>query len=119
MEVRFDLLPDDLTAFARYRAKHPDKSFKAQMRSSLMALLIVAHLGVVPAVLLYALPEGETWRLAGMIVLAQFACWALGYFFVLGGRLRPWAKMKKRHEKDIRLAVGPDWVGYADPFAAT
>ena len=119
MEVRFDLLPDDLTAFARYRAKHPDKSFKAQMRSSLMALLIVAHLGVVPAVLLYALPEGETWRLAGMIVLAQFACWALGYFFVLGGRLRPWAKMKKGHEKDIRLAIGPDWFGYANRFAET
>jgi hypothetical protein len=119
MEVRFDLLPEDLTAFARYLAKHPDKSFKVQMRSSLLAFLIVAHFGVVPATIMYAVPERDPWRLSAMIVLVQIVCWGLGYFFVLGGRLRPRAKLKKGHEKDIRLAIGPDWFSYANRFAET
>jgi hypothetical protein len=119
MEARFDLLPEDLTAFARYRAKHPDKSFTAQMRSSLLALMIVAHFGVVPTVLMYALPERDTWLLGGMIVLAQIACWVVAYVVVLGGRLRPRAQLKKGHDKDIRLAIGPDWFSYANRFAET
>jgi YcxB-like protein len=121
MEVRFDLLPEDLAAFARYRAKQPDKSLKGQLKSTLLALLVVLHFGVVFLVMLHFAREMErdVWRFGGLIIGVQLGCWAATYFFVLGGRLRPRANLKKGHEKDIRLAIAPDWFRYANRFAET
>ncbi len=116
MEVRFDILPQDLAAFARYRAKHPDRSWASQVRSTVLAGLILIHFGLVIQVLNLAFPHEEGWRWSALIVLGQIVCWGAGILVIRRGRLRAGARLKKGHDINIRLAISPDWFSYTNQF---
>ena len=117
MEVRFDILPQDLAAFARYRAKHPDRSWASQVRSTVLAVLIACSFrnGALVVRQLSARPRR----------LALDRPDRLRSGRVLGGRLprhqsrsaRAGRGIKKGHDINISLTIGPDWFRYTNQFA--
>jgi YcxB-like protein len=114
MEVRFDLLPEDLKALKRYVDRHPGRS--QWLEGIVLVVFFVFHFAVVPfgALLL----SGRAPHLAATvwaIVIGQLVCWVI--FFVFVQILAPKAKLLMGHDKAVGLTIAPDSLRVVTPLS--
>ena len=108
MQVRYDLLPEDIKAARRYKGKPP---VKTSWRGCFpMLLFAFAHFVVWPtSMLLFFGVAAEIWWVTLLILIGQMACLAVFVvFIVLSPRSQP--PLPKGYDKGITMTIGHDWL---------
>jgi hypothetical protein len=123
MEARFDLLPQDRAAFGRYVSRSSHGSFTTrlwrQLRKEVFGLLVIVQFALVPTVLFFTVSDAKVWALSVLIVIGQVVCLVARLFVLHGSNLGLGTTLRKGHDVEIRMAIGPEWFSYANRFVET
>jgi hypothetical protein len=112
MEVRFDILPEDLAAFGKYVAKNRQKTratrpLKEIAWRFLLVVTTILQFFVGPAILFAFFPSKEAGPPAFLLVICQFVCLIVS--LVAKQMLSTAGIVRRGHDKANGVVIDPDW----------
>jgi hypothetical protein len=121
MEARFDILPEDVTAFKAYMRKHGP--FSSRVGFLVLLIYLLCQLALVPAVVLpsveslFSRPAADGFPIVLLLHVGLCVCWFGLVVVAIWQGSNP--IVPKGHGKNITMAIAKEWLSYSNAMAQT